>query len=87
MKDVEVSLYLRPDAALFVLGNTGEADVTVTISPVWKELKLNPAQLAAVDAENDQPVSMTDGLKLEIPRHDVRVVLVAKPGLYPRSSK
>ena len=81
VKDVEVSLYLRPDAALFVSAIRENRTLRSLSSPVWKELKLNPAELHAVDAENDQPVSMADGLKLEIPRHDVRVVLVAKPGL------
>jgi hypothetical protein len=39
--------------------------------------------LSAVNAENDESIPLTDGLKLKVPRHDVRVILVAPAGLYP----
>jgi hypothetical protein len=86
--DVRVSLYHRPDAALFVVGNVGGGPVEAALAPVWNRWKTDPGSLTAVDAETGERIAMAAGpagptIRLSVPRHDVRLVLVAPPDRFP----
>jgi len=86
--DVRVGLYHRSDAALFMAGNTGSGPAEAVLAPVWSKWKLDPRQAAAVDAETGQAIAMEAGpagpvFRINIPRHDIRMVLVAAPGRFP----
>lgn len=82
------SLYYRPAGALFVVGNVGDQLAEATIEPDWDRLKLNPATLAAVDAESGEPMALEAGasrrgFQLTVPAHDLRLVVVGPTGAYP----
>jgi hypothetical protein len=83
-----VSLYRRPDSALFVIGNVGSGPVEAMLAPVWSQWKLDAGSVTAVDAETGERVTLEAGpagatFKLSVPRHDVRLVLVAASGRFP----
>ncbi len=78
-RNVPISLYRRPGAALLVLGNTGETDANVTVTPAWRELGLIPAAVRAADAENDEAIALNGSFTVQVKRHDLRVILIAKP--------
>lgn len=79
--DVLVSVYRSPRGALFVLGNTGKATASVTVEPDWKRLGLALGTLKGHDAEGrgEVPFGANGGFKVEVPSHDVRIVLVSPP--------
>jgi hypothetical protein len=80
---VRVSLYRRPGSVLLVCGNVGDKTVTASVQPEWDKLELESSgNLLAADAETGAPLPADGGLKLEIPRHDVRLVLIAPAGMY-----
>jgi hypothetical protein len=74
---VPVSLYRRPGSLLLVVGNVGEEPATATIQLQWAKTGLKPAEVQAVDAETGDAIPVHGGLKLQVARHDVRVVLIA----------
>ena len=86
--EVRVSLYHRPDAAIFVVGNVGDKPVEAVLTPAWNRWKTDAGSMTAVDAETGQRIAMAAGpagptISLSVPRHDVRLVLVAPPGRFP----
>jgi hypothetical protein len=83
--DVKVSLYRRPDSVLLVLGNVGDVAAEAVVEPDWAKLKVDPAGLAAVDAETNRRLELNagasgKGLKVEVARHDVRLVVLGPAG-------
>lgn len=86
-KDVRISFYQRPDAALLIIGNVGAKEVEATIEPQWDKLKLDKGKIRALNIETGQEIpfqatSSGKGFKLAVPRHDLRLVLISLPGKY-----
>jgi len=85
--DLRVSLFRRPSAALFVVGNVGEGPVKAAIEPAWKRLGLDPGNVEALNAEDGTKLALDAGksgrgFQIEVPRHDLRLVIVGAPGEY-----
>ncbi|MCM8770162.1 MAG: DUF6067 family protein, partial [Candidatus Omnitrophica bacterium] len=85
--EVKVSLYRRPEAILFILANTGEKQTGVSVSPAWRKLRLSPGNLVATNAETAERLPLVkkaggESFSIEIPRHDLRLVVVGPPGGY-----
>ena len=83
--DVKASLFQRPGAALLVLGNVGEQGAQAAIGPDWKALGLDPSKAEAANTETGERAEDLDAgrFRIEVPRHDVRLVLLSPPGAYP----
>ncbi|HOL65835.1 MAG TPA: DUF6067 family protein, partial [bacterium] len=84
-ESVRISFYRRPDGLLLFAGNVGDKPVSARINLFWNKLGLDPASLTALDAETDQMLSLNN-LSVEVKRHDLRVILIAPAGSYPRLS-
>lgn len=82
-ESVRVSFYRRPEAILLLVGNTGEKDTLAKLDISWEKLGLKPQDLSACDAETEELLNIRN-LAVEIKRHDVKVLLVAPAGSYPR---
>jgi hypothetical protein len=78
---IKVSLYRRPDAVLFVLGNLGADETEAAVRPDWGKLQLDPARLSVVNAETGGSIPVGDGVfRIRVPRHDVRLVVAGPVG-------
>ena len=80
--DLPVSLYLRPDSLLLILGNTGKEAAEALITLDWNALKLDPRQLTVTDAETGDAIpasKLEKGFTLKVDRHDLRLALIAAP--------
>ncbi|MCM8768757.1 MAG: carbohydrate-binding family 9-like protein [Candidatus Omnitrophica bacterium] len=75
-ENIRVSFYRRPDSLLLLVGNVGPETITAWLRILWEKLDLDPRKLVALDAETNQPLTLSD-LKVEVKRHDLRVILVA----------
>ncbi len=84
---IKISVYHAPRGALFLVGNVGEEAVDATVEPDWKALGLEPAGWECWDAETGAalPRAGGTGFAVEVPRHDLRLVLAGKPGTFALS--
>jgi len=85
--DLRVSAYHRPGEAALIVGNVGDGTAKATIEPDWKRFGLDPADVELFDAETDERVAVAAGtskraFRIEVPSHDVRVLIAAARGRY-----
>ena len=70
-----------------MLGNVGEEALTAGFELNLGRLKLDPATLTAVNAETGEAIPLSGKtLKVNVPRHDLCIVLLAPSGKYPKEN-
>ena len=75
-EDFRVSLYRRPGSALLIVANVGDTDGSSRITLDWKALGVNPETARLADPETGRDIRRQDaGFAVELPRHDVQLVL------------
>lgn len=84
---IRISLFRRPSTALFVIGNVGEESVKAVAEPDWKKLAIEHAKVEALNAETGEQLALSagasrQGFQIEVPRHDLRLVIVGPRGQY-----